>query len=240
LVVTIEQPENRPDAEAMGAFESNMKDIRKYIGYQRPQIDVANQSLEQLLSTEVDTRFARVQKRESLANMFGRPKPKTPEQLEVEMLTSKRVAVRPAASVSRSKSSYDVFVSHAWEDKDDFVRPLADALSNKGLKIWYDEHALTVGDSLAQEIDRGLAQSRFGVVILSPHFFAKDWPQRELDGLLAKEVGGIKVILPIWHSIDRPAVVARSPTLAGRLAARSSDGIHQVVDDLFKAIQKAR
>jgi TIR domain len=72
---------------------------------------------------------------------------------------------------------WDVFISHASEDKDEFVRPLAAALQASGLLPWYDESALTVGDSLRGKIDEGLAKSRYGIVILSHPFFAKRWPQ---------------------------------------------------------------
>jgi hypothetical protein len=51
------------------------------------------------------------------------------------------------------------------------------------VKVWLDEHELTVGDSLSEKIDEGLSQSRFGAVILSPAFFAKHWPKKELSGL---------------------------------------------------------
>ena len=79
---------------------------------------------------------------------------------------------------------YDAFISHASEDKEELVRPLADALVERGLKVWYDEFNLTVGDSLRRSIDKGLAKSRFGIVVLSSSFFAKNWTQYELDGLV--------------------------------------------------------
>jgi TIR domain len=76
---------------------------------------------------------------------------------------------------------WDVFVSHATEDKNDFVRPLVHRLTERGLKVWFDEFTLKVGDSLRRSIDRGLAASRFGIVVISPDFLRKEWPQRELD-----------------------------------------------------------
>src|SRR4051812_37007271 len=77
---------------------------------------------------------------------------------------------------------WDAFISHASEDKH-FVEPLADELHTHGLGIWLDTLVLSAGDSLRRSIDVGLAKSRFGVVILSPAFFAKQWPQHELDGV---------------------------------------------------------
>ena len=63
---------------------------------------------------------------------------------------------------------HDVFICHASEDKDEFVRPLAEALRAHHLEVWYDEFALEVGDSLREAIDRGLAASRYGIVVLIP------------------------------------------------------------------------
>jgi hypothetical protein len=131
---------------------------------------------------------------------------------------------------------WDVFISHASEDKESFVRPLAGALEETGLRVWFDATALTVGDSLRGKIDEGLSHSRYGIVVLSPNFFVKTWPQQELDGLVSKEVSGIKVILPVWHNIDFEGVQARSPMLAGRLAAKSSVGMKSVVRELRAAM----
>ena len=145
----------------------------------------------------------------------------------------------PAPAPGTSRPGWDVFISHASEDKDDFVRPLAQALQARGLSVWFDEFTLTVGDSLRRSIDRGLAGSRFGVVIISPHFLDKEWPQKELDGLVAREFDGAKVILPVWHNISAERIRTYSPTLADRLATRSSDGLHRVVNDLADAIAAA-
>ena len=118
---------------------------------------------------------------------------------------------------------YDLFISHASEDKDDFVRPLAAALNSLNVRVWYDEFTLKIGDSLRERIDRGLARSKFGVVVLSPSFFAKNWPQYELNGMVAKEMNGEKVILPIWHRVTKDEVLEFSPTLADRVALNSGE-----------------
>lgn len=132
---------------------------------------------------------------------------------------------------------FDIFISHASEDKDTVARSLARGLVARGLKVWFDESALMLGDSLPQTIDRGLAQSSWGVVILSPAFFAKNWPQRELDALAAREVrDGRKVILPIWHNVDERYVAQLSPTLASRLAIRSSHGEDAIVEAILLAM----
>jgi hypothetical protein len=133
---------------------------------------------------------------------------------------------------------YDVFISHASEDKDAFVRPLAERLRGEHIEVWYDEFSLRVGDSLRRSIDRGLAQSRFGIVVMSPHFFQKQWSQWELDGLVARQVAGAdNVILPIWLDVDRDDVLSYSPPLADKLAIGADAGLEEVVRKLTEVIR---
>ncbi len=89
------------------------------------------------------------------------------------------------------------------------------------MKVSYDEFSLTVGDSLRESIDHGLSRSRFGIVILSRHFFAKHWPQKELNGLATREVDGTKVILPVWHGVGVVEVRTHSPMFADRIAVNT-------------------
>lgn len=133
---------------------------------------------------------------------------------------------------------WDAFISHASEDKDLFVRPLAESLQSFGLSIWYDELSLQIGDSLSRSIDRGLAKSSYGIVVLSPSFLRKDWPEYELRGLTAKEIGGGKVVLPIWHNISRTDILAYSPPLADKFAVNSKDKtIRDIALELIKVVR---
>ena len=111
---------------------------------------------------------------------------------------------------------------------------LAEALRAKGLRVWY-EFRIEDGDSLRRSIDRGLAHSRFGVVILSGYFFQKHWPQQELNGLVTREDAG-KVILPVWHGVGFAEVRNYSPMLADRKAAHSKDGLTRVVDMIVEVV----
>lgn len=133
--------------------------------------------------------------------------------------------------------NFDVFISHASEDKEQLVRPLAKQLRERGLKVWLDETELKLGDSLRRSIDHGLSRSRYGLVILSPDFLRKEWPQKELDGLVAREDGTEKVILPIWHNVTRSDIVAYSPMLADKMAAPTSNGLVYVVDQVIKVVR---
>src|SRR5437867_11556144 len=81
------------------------------------------------------------------------------------------VGTRPREAIAADTTKrWDVFISHASEDKEEIAHPLAEALTNGGFAVWYDKFTLKLGDSLRASINRGLAESRFGVVILSKHF----------------------------------------------------------------------
>ena len=145
--------------------------------------------------------------------------------------TGRSVPVPRASSQVR-----DFFVSHAGEDKTAIARPLAEELERLGYTVWFDEYELTVGDSLRQQIDKGLVDSRFGIVVLSHSFFMKPWPQYELDSLVAKSmIEGRKMLLPVWHQISREEIATRSPKLADLLGVDSSNGVKRVAEELVKA-----
>ncbi|MEN3157278.1 DUF1883 domain-containing protein [Alkalimonas sp. NCh-2] len=134
--------------------------------------------------------------------------------------------------------THDVFISHASEDKDDFVRPLANALIREGLNVWYDEMTLRIGDSLRQKIDRGLANSRVGLVVLSPSFISKGWTNYELDGIVTRTVSGEQVLLPIWHNITKQQVVDYSPSLADKVArSTATHTIDEIAAEIAELIR---
>ena len=101
---------------------------------------------------------------------------------------------------------YDFFISHASEDKN-YAEQLSKKLIEAGKTVWLDASELFIGDSLRMKIDEGLKRSKFGVVLLSEFYFKKFWTNQELSGLVAKEVNGHKIILPIWHKITRDDVL---------------------------------
>lgn len=143
----------------------------------------------------------------------------------------------PREPQSRDHLGWDVFVSHASEDKIAFVRPLVQLLTAAGLMVWYDEATLRLGDSLRRKIDEGLSNSRFGIVVLSKAFFAKEWPQRELDALVALESGAQRTVLPIWHNVSVAEVQRFSPILADRLAVHSSEGAHAIAQKILGVVK---
>jgi hypothetical protein len=146
------------------------------------------------------------------------------QQITREMERQRTMSIQTVQNIHHSEDdkTYDVFVSHASEDKVSFVAPFVEALIAKGLKVWYDDLELKVGYSLRRNIDKGLSNSTFGIVVLSKFFFQKEWPQKELDGLFARESDGEKVILPIWHEISKNEVLRFSPIIADLVALNTS------------------
>jgi len=131
---------------------------------------------------------------------------------------------------SMSEQPIKLFISHASEDKEAFVKRLAAALNaNPKFKVWYDGYSLRLGDSLLESISKGLHSSDYGIVVLSPAFFAKKWPANELAGLFALETKEKKIVLPIWHNVDHDEILAFNPILADRFAIPSTKSLEEIV-----------
>lgn len=145
----------------------------------------------------------------------------------------------PGSDLSENQPrDFDVFISHASEDKDAIVRPLALALDAGGLKVWYDEFELKIGDSLRRKIDAGLARSRFGIVVLSRSFFRKGWTNYELDGLVTRSMTGEQILLPIWHEITKKELIDYSPSLADKVArSTATHTIDEISQEIIELIQ---
>ena len=149
-----------------------------------------------------------------------------------------RISMTPRTGATDMKP-IDVFISHASEDKPTVARPLAEALRKSGYTVWLDETELTVGDNLYESIDRALASCRYGVVILSPDFFIKKWPKRELTALAARShAEDRKTMLPIWHNVDHAVIARHSPMLAAVLGISSAKGFDNIVVELARVLSK--
>jgi hypothetical protein len=167
------------------------------------------------------------------------------EQIKSRLVRARTASVAELAeSAKESQSgrdqSWDVFISHASEDKG-YSGPLAKALEDAGIRVWFDRTALEWGDDLRSAIDRGLRNCRYGIVIFSKAFLQKKkWTEYELSSLFALEQVGEKRILPIWHGITREDLLQYSAGLADRLAkVSSSDGYHDIVGSLCVMLGRA-
>ncbi len=144
-----------------------------------------------------------------------------------------------AVGADEPASSYDAFLSHASEDKDEIARPLADALIARGVTVWFDELNIRVGQSIRREIERGIRDARFGLVIVSEHFMAKQWTQAELDALWGKKLAAKEDrLLPVWHKVTYDEVQQRLPLLAGLHALNTSTmSVDKIADLLATTIK---
>jgi len=171
-----------------------------------------------------------------LGDHIQRKKAAVKSELEIEIRTAELEVRAEAARVPARK---DLFISHASEDKEAVAKPLAEELRSRGFTVWYDDYEIKLGDSIPKKIDEGLG-SRFGVVVLSPSFFAKNWPKKELEALLQREADeGVKVVLPVWHQITVGDVRSHSRLLAMKRAAMMSKGVKAVADEIVEVIQGA-
>ena len=132
--------------------------------------------------------------------------------------------------------TWDMFVSHASDDKSELVRPLVQELVGRGLSVWFDELSLRAGDRLSESIDRGLAESSHAVVVLSPAYLRKDWTRHELAGLLQRFIARRMTLIPIWHRINHDEVIRFSPSIADVVALRSEQGVPWLVQRIVERV----
>lgn len=117
------------------------------------------------------------------------------------------------------EEEFDVFISYAHKDGTDVARRLSAHLSARKIEVWIDENNLNnIGQSISAGIDRGIARSRFAVIILTPAFFEQPWTLQELGGCVARHIAGRQHLLPVLHNITMDEVLDHSPTLADKIA----------------------
>lgn len=238
LRITVIDPSGSDPAEIRKIIDREVASIKEYLSWVRNDVERYNTGLRTTIDSGIKQRADALAATKSRIEGLGIPMRAAGAQGQAQLKSVARALPEPNLGNARAlKKQYDVFISHASEDKDGFVRPLAAALRDRGLEVWYDEFTLKMGDSLRKTIDQGLANSRYGVVVLSPSFFGKNWPEKELGGLTAKESNGTKVILPVWHGVDHKQVAAYSPMLADLLAAISDKGVEYVAEEVLKVIR---
>ncbi|MDT3443084.1 MULTISPECIES: DUF1883 domain-containing protein [unclassified Pseudofrankia] len=177
------------------------------------------------------------------ANVSVEPPPLAPLRPVADAAPLSRIRLDdpPPAEVVHDDEWWDVFISHASEDKAAVATPLAEYLRRAGLRVWLDTLELKIGDSLRRKIDGGLARSRFGVVVLSESFFRKGWPQYELDGLVTRYVSGEQSLLPIWHNITKDQVMAASPSLVDKIARSTGQfTIEEIATEIIEVVRPVK
>jgi hypothetical protein len=214
-------------------YQKAIQDINQNLGWLETSISQFNSNIGQRVQTLIGERRQQLGAALDMVAAIGLPVQQNPGQPNAEQ----HLRIDTWRKSTNSPKKWDVFISHGSEDKNELVRPLATALQRKGASVWYDEFSLKMGDSLRASIDYGLANSRFGVVVLSKNFFAKHWPVQELNGLTTREVKGNKVILPIWHKLGFEEVRAFSPMLADKVAISSDLGVEKLVEEIMSVLE---
>ncbi|MFB9315824.1 DUF1883 domain-containing protein [Nocardioides plantarum] len=177
------------------------------------------------------------------ASVAVQPPPRgfLPEARETRRNPASDVSLRdepaePAGDVLGGQT-WDVFISHASEDKAAVARPLREALKARGVSVWLDEAEMRIGHSLRRKIDEGIRSSRFGIVVLSEPFFKKGWTNHELDGLVTRTVAGQQSLLPIWHDLTADQVSSYSPSLADKVAMSTGQySIDEIADQIADVV----
>lgn len=109
----------------------------------------------------------------------------------------------------------DVFLCHAWDDRKDSAKELHDLLESSGVTVWFSEKDVLLGSSLLREIDKGLAKSRIGIVLVTPCFLKRvkgeGIADKELSALLARDL-----LVPIVHNTTFEELREVSPLLGSR------------------------
>lgn len=136
----------------------------------------------------------------------------------------------------------DVFLSHAGPDKEGIMAHLVAALDAAGITHWYDDREIQWGDSLTAKVDEGLRKCRYVVVVLSPVFLGRPWPERELNAALGLEIGsGRTHVLPLLagsdHEIKR--ALERYPLLADKKYLRWLGDAGPIVEALQRRLRPA-
>ena len=159
------------------------------------------------------------------------------EKLGFSIVIRDRVYVKKVSQLSKPLA----FISHDSRDKDSLVRELAFEMSLRLSSVWYDEYSLKVGDSLRENIERGLKDAKKCIVVLSPNFISNSgWTKAEFNSIFAREIHeGTNVILPIWHGITTEEVYEYSPLLRNRFALSSTLGVKELARRLSEVISPA-
>ncbi len=134
----------------------------------------------------------------------------------------------------------DIFICHAGEDKEEIVRPMVEAFSQSGISCWYDEAEIRWGDSIVQKVNEGLAASRYVVVVFSPAFVQKNWPQRELNAVLNQEAstGEVKVLpLLVGSEEEKKQILKQFPLLNDKRYLPWDGDLRNIVNALLSRLR---
>jgi hypothetical protein len=147
----------------------------------------------------------------------------TPDQ--VRALTPYRRTVESQAQLRQVR---DLFLCHAWDDRRGVATELNDMLETKGVSVWFSEKDILLGQPFMREIDKGLAKSRVGLVLITPALLERvdrgGVSEKELSELLARDL-----LIPVVHETTYEEVRKVSPLLGSRNGLSTAEDTLDVV-----------
>ena len=200
-------------------LEGKRAEVEKQISRKQVDLNNANSTLQKELAKEAKKQQEeKVEKNQKkIQDNYNKQIKKLQQELTSKVSAQTKLLSRNEM-IKHDDIQYDVFISHASEDKETFVKPFVDELKKLGVAVWYDNDAIQWGDSIRKKIDEGLRNSKFGIVVISNDLIRKYWTNHELDGLFNLEESGVSRILPIWHNITKAEVIKFSTSLGAKMA----------------------
>lgn len=116
----------------------------------------------------------------------------------------------------------DVFLCHAWDDRLGAAKEIHDLLEARGVKVWWSEKDAELGGLLMRSIDRGLASSRVGIVLVTPALLRR----LQMESIADKELSVLLAtnrLIPIVHNTTFEALLDISPMLASRTGLSTAE-----------------
>lgn len=158
-------------------------------------------------------------------------------QLEVVIIDNERWEMQ------WGEAKPDAFICHDHRDKSEFGDPLYEQRARMPLKIFYDKYSIRIGDDLVEKIERGLAECKFAIILVSKRFLEnKAWASHEMRALINRQIaeGREKLILPVWIEVDSAEVRSKSPLLGKINAGRFRDGVEELARKINSVITSER
>lgn len=153
-----------------------------------------------------------------------------------EYETLKPVHEQAVKQAEKYPDKRDIFLCHAWGDRTTTAKELHDALEQQGLSVWFSEKDIKLGTSLTRSIDKGLKDSRVGLILVTPAFYrsidAAGIAEQELSALLRTDR-----VFPVVHNTDYEELAEMSPLLASR-SGLSTEGssLKEVAEKIAEAV----
>lgn len=132
---------------------------------------------------------------------------------------------------------FDVFISFASEERRAVVEPIVERLRDLGIRVWYDDTLLLIGDNLLTTINLGLSKSRYGIIIFSPSYVLKKWTKYELSQLTTNKM---HQILPVTHNLAHEDLNHYAPAIAGKRVISTREGLERICREIVQVVKGYR